>query len=133
MPIKARLTTKGFEEYLEKLAQAGKDIDRIAAEALTVGGSILLDGMQRRVPKDTQNLLKNLECTEPKQDGNLVYVEIGVSRRADANTARYANAQEFGSSSMPAQAYIRPTMDEDMGKAKREMKKVFEKEIGKIG
>ena len=126
MPIKTRLTTKGFAEYLERLAQAGKNIDAIAGEALLAGGEVLLEGMRRRVPVDTHNLQNHLKLAGPTQDGNFSYVEVGLVG-ADAETARYGNVQEFGSSSMAAQPYVRPTMDEDMKKARAKMKEVFEK------
>lgn len=126
MPVRAKLDTKGFAEYLERIAQAGKDLDQAAAEALAAGGDILLEGMKRRVPKDTHNVEQHLERTEPKRDGNYTFVEVGLSKQADADTARYGTAQEYGTSSMQAQPYIRPTLDSDMGKARKEMKKVFE-------
>jgi len=125
MAVRYKLVTKGFEEYLEKLAKASKDIDRVVPEALSSGGDVLLHGMKRRVPKDTHNLEQNLICTQPARDGNFHYVEVGLNKNADAETNRYGNVQEFGSSDTQAQPYIRPTLDEDMGKARREMKKVF--------
>jgi HK97 gp10 family phage protein len=123
---RTKLTTKGFEEYLEAIAQAGKDVDTVTNEALTAGGAILVDGMQRRVPKDTHNLEQHLTCTNPVQDGNYHYVEVGISKDADATTHRYGNVQEFGSAHTPAQPYFRPTFDEDMSKARAAMRKVFE-------
>lgn len=126
MATRAKLDTKGFEEYFERLAKAGKDIDKTAKAMLVAGGDVLLDGMQRRVPKDTHNLEKILERTEPQQDGNYIFVEVGLSKKADADTVRYGTAQEYGTSSMPAQPYVRPTIDSDMGKARKAMKKVLE-------
>ena len=81
--------------------------------------------MQRRVRKDTHHLEESIEASEPKQDGNFVYIEVGLIN-ADAETARYGNANEYGTSSMPAQPYIRPALDEDMTKARAAMRKVFQ-------
>ena len=67
MPVRFKLETKGFAEYLERLVQAGKDIDAVADEALVAGGDILLEGMQRRVPRKTGNLAAHLERTEPEK------------------------------------------------------------------
>lgn len=129
MGLKTKLTTKGFEDYLERLAAAGADIDGISDKALAAGGAVLTAGMRRRVPKDTGNLEENLTVTEPMQDGNFHFIEVGlVAGMVDAKTAIYGNVQEFGSSDVAAQPYIRPTMDEDMGKARKEMRKVFEEE-----
>ncbi|MDD5367461.1 MAG: HK97 gp10 family phage protein [Anaerolineaceae bacterium] len=126
MPIKTRLTTKGFEDYLERIAQAGQDIDQVADEALQAGGAVLVDGMQARVAVDTHNLQSKIDCSEPQQDGNFHFVEVGLLKDTDADTARYGNVQEFGSANMPAHPYIRPTLDSDMGKARRAMRQVFE-------
>jgi HK97 gp10 family phage protein len=125
MPIKTRITTKGFAEYLERVVKAGNDVDAVAGEALAAGGEILLSGMEQRVARDTGNLAENLECSEPKQDGNFIYIEVGLLN-PDADTARYGNVQEFGSATTAAQPYIRPTLDSDMGKARAAMRKVFE-------
>ena len=118
MSIRFTIDTSGIEEFLEEIARLGKDIDQAAAEALKVGGDFLLDGMERRVPKDTHNLEKHLERTEPEQDGNYIFVVVGLSKDSDADTARYGMAQEYGTSSMAAQPYIRPTIDHDMRKAR---------------
>lgn len=126
MTTRVKLETKGFSEYLEKIVKAGQNVDIAADQALAAGGDILLGGMQRRVPKDTHNLEQHLVVDGPHRDGNFHYVEVGLAKHADAETARYGNAQEYGTSSMPAQPYIRPTLDSDMGKARKAMRAVFE-------
>lgn len=131
MATRAKLTSRGFSEYLEAIAQAGQDVDAAVAEALQEGGQVLLDGMVRRVPKDSHNLESHLELTKPQQDGNYVFIEVGIRKNADAETARYGNAQEYGwtssSGHKPGQSYIRATLDEDMKFARRKMKAAFEK------
>jgi HK97 gp10 family phage protein len=126
MPVRYKLETKGFVEYLEKLVQASKDIDPIADQVLEAGGDVLLEGMDRRVPKLTGNLRANLERSASEQDGNFHFVIVGLSRDAGADTARYAGAQEYGwGPDHPAQPYIRPTIDEDMKTARADMKAIF--------
>ena len=121
MTTRAKISTKGFEEYLEKLASIGADVDESIQRALIAGAEVAVEGMRRRVPKDTHNLEKHIQATEVKQNGNFSFVEIGVLN-ADDETARYGNAQEYGTSSMPAQPYIRPTIAEDREKIRRAMK-----------
>lgn len=128
MPIKSRLVTKGFEEYLERLQKAGRDIDVAVDAVLAAGGQVLANGMHDRVAKDTGNLDEHIGVTEPQRDGNIHFVEVGILN-ADAETARYGNAQEFGSSSMPAHPYIRPALDEDMPAARAVMRKVFKEAL----
>jgi HK97 gp10 family phage protein len=126
MAIRVRLETKGFKDYLERVAATGQNVDTAADAALEAGGAVLLAGMKRRVPKDTHNLEEHLVVEGPNVDGNQHYIEVGLARDSDKETARYANAQEYGTSSMSAQPYIRPTMDSDLGKARAAMRAAFE-------
>ncbi len=122
--MKSKLTTKGFEEYLEKLAMAGEDIDGISDEALVAGGKVLVAGMKRRVRVREGNLKKNITMLGPTRDGNFHFVEVGLLK-TDKKTAIYGKVQEFGSSSVKAQPYIRPTFSSDMARARAEMREVF--------
>lgn len=121
MATKATLTTKGMSEALDALAQAGTDIDALVDRMLTAGATVLLDGMRRRVPKDTGNLERKLGIDGPNMDGNAHYITVGMDKGIDDETARYGNAQEYGTSSMAAQPYIRPTIDADLGAARKAM------------
>jgi HK97 gp10 family phage protein len=130
MATRVKLTTTGFEPFMEQIAKLGKNLDAVVDRALEAGAEVLLEGMQRRVPKDTHNLEEHLKTDGPHQEGNYHYITIGLMD-ADAETARYGNAQEYGTSSMAAQPYIRPTLDSDKRKAGAAMKKVFEQELMK--
>lgn len=130
MATRVKISTRGFEELLERIAEIGQDVDASAQRALAAGAEVARAGMVRRVPKDTHNLERHIKTTEVTQDGNYHYVEIGVIG-ADADTARYGNAQEYGTSSMAAQPYIRPTMAEDTGKIRRAMRESLEQD-GKL-
>ncbi len=126
MPVRYKLETKGLSEYLEKLAQAKEDVDRIADQALEAGGDVLLQGMDQRVPKLTGNLRSKLKRSEPTRDGNFHSVTVGLGADTDAETLRYGGAQEYGWGGHPAQPYIRPAIDEDMKKARSVMKSIVE-------
>ena len=130
MAVRAKITTKGFTEALEVLAEMGRDVSPIIDEALEAGGGVLLDGMQRRAPKDTGNLHDKLALEGPKQDGNYHFVRVGMASDIDAETARYGTAQEYGTANRAAQPYIRPTIDEDMKAARRKMLAVLKQEAG---
>lgn len=130
MTVRGKIDLKGLEAWLEDLAAAGNDINAAAARAIEAGQEVALKGMQRRAPKDTHNLEEHLVITKVRIDGNFVYGEVGLIG-ADADTARYGNAQEYGTSNMAAQPYIRPTMQGDKGKIRKAMRVVLEKE-GKL-
>ena len=121
MANRVKVSTKGLEDSLEILSQMGRDLDAAAPEILMAGGEVLQAGMIRRVAKDTHNLEEHIEIDGPHQDGAFHSILVGVVH-ADAETARYGNAQEYGTSSMAAQPYIRPTVDEDGRKASKAMR-----------
>jgi HK97 gp10 family phage protein len=129
MATRVKFDTKPIINYLEDLVKNGKNIDLVVPKALKAGGGVLLEGMKKRVRKDTRNLEKHLEIDGPHQDGNYHFVKVGLSQKADAETPRYANAQEYGTSSMPAQSYIRATEDHDLGKARKAMLAVIKEEL----
>jgi HK97 gp10 family phage protein len=130
MTVRGRIDFKGLEEWLLALSEAGANVNEAAAKAIEAGQEVVLAGMTRRVPKDTHNLEEHLVKTEVKQDGNFVYGEVGLLG-ADAETARYGNAQEYGTANMAAQPYIRPTMEADKAKIKAAMRESL-KESGTI-
>ncbi|MEN6522360.1 MAG: HK97-gp10 family putative phage morphogenesis protein [Anaerolineaceae bacterium] len=126
--MKASLSSKGIEEYLEALAQADGDVDQAAKKSLSAGAEVALEGMERRVAVLTGNLKSKLKVGEPEQDGNVISIDIGLLDDTDEETARYGNVQEFGSSTMPAHPYIRPTMAEDKFKITAAMRKSLEEQ-----
>ena len=129
MVVRVSFELKGLDEYLERIVQAGQDVDAAAGRAVKAGGDVLLLGMQRRVPKDTGNLEEHLERSEVDQDGNFVFVSVGMKPAAevDADTARYGNAQEYGykrgKKHYPARSYIRASFDSDKSKVRAAQKK----------
>jgi HK97 gp10 family phage protein len=124
MPTKAKMSTTGFDKYLETLVKLEADVDAAADAALQAGAEIMKKGMVKRAPEDTGNLKAHITIKGPDHEGNYHFVEVGVID-ADATTARYANAQEYGSPKRAAHSYIRATMDEDKRNIKRAMTKAF--------
>ena len=128
--MKSVLSTKGFEEYLEKLTQAGKDIDAIADEALMAGAKILKAGMEARAPKKKGHLVHRIQIVGPTRDGNYHLVKIGLFN-VDREKELYFFYQEYGSARNAAHPYLRPTFAEDMTKARAAMLAKF-KERGAL-
>lgn len=125
MPLKTRLTTNGFEAYLERIVQAGLDIDAAADAALSAGGEILQNGLRRRVPVKTGNLRDHIGVGAVVRDGNFHYIDVGILHGTDSDTARYGAVQEYGSANTAAQPYIRPTLDQDFKLARARMREIF--------
>lgn len=127
MTTSGRLEFSGLKTYLEDLAAAGKDVDAAAQRALSKGADEILPVMQALVPKDTHNLEGHLSIEGPHQEGNFSYVDIGIIT-ADKETAIYGNVQEYGSSSVAAQPYIRPALKSKRAAAMRAMKESLKSE-----
>ncbi len=122
MATRVRVSTKGLEQHLAKLAEQKVDIDKVVLDALAESAAILQAEMVRLAPVKTGNLREHIKIFGPERDGNFTYVEVGVihSRKfTDAKTARYANAQEYGTSSMAAHPFIRTGTTRAKGKARR--------------
>lgn len=121
---RSRLDVKGFEEYLEKLVQAGADIDAITDEALIEGGEVLRAGMEARAPKDKGHLKSKIEVVGPINNGNFHYVDVGLFN-IDREREMYFFYQENGSARNAAHPFIRPTFNEDLRKARARMIEKF--------
>ncbi len=121
MSTTGRLNLNGLSAYLDDIAQAGLDIDAAAARALAAGAKPILAQMKFDVPKDTHNLEEHLSIDGPHRNGNFSYVDIGIVT-ADPETGIYGNVQEYGSSSVQAQPYIRPSFRSKKAAAGRAMK-----------
>lgn len=136
MTTHARLDVKGLDEYMERIQQAGIDIDAAAQRALEAGGKILHAEMDALVPvgdpdddPHSGNLKKHVTIEGPFRDGNVNYVIVGVVR-ADADTAIYGNVQEYGSPSkhIKPQSYIRAAIDHKKAAVRRAIRESLKSE-----
>lgn len=128
MSVTGKLTTRGFDEYLERIAEAGRSVDDAAARAIVAGCNVALQGMESRVAVDTGNLREHLGIDGLHKDGNYVFAKVGVLDQGDGKTAIYANVQEYGSSSVAAHPFVRPTFDEDKAKIRAAMRQSLEED-----
>jgi hypothetical protein len=130
MVTKATLNVKGLAEYLESIQQAGLDIDAASQRALMRGGVVLEAEMDALAPVGESGDLKSAVVLDgPYRDGNFNYVEVGVIN-ASAEVATYGNVQEYGSPSknIPAQPYIRPSIDNKRAAVMREVRESLKAE-----
>lgn len=127
MSTTGKLELTGLASYLEDLARAGQDVDAAASRALEAGAQPILAQMKIDVPKDTHNLENHLAIDGPHRTGNFSYVDIGVVTN-DKRTAIYGNVQEYGSSSVAAQPYIRPALKSRRAAAMKAMKESLKSE-----
>jgi HK97 gp10 family phage protein len=140
MVVRVNVNFKGVDELLEDLAKLGQDVDRAAAKAVTAGGDEILDGMLANVPVGDASkgdphpgqLMATLKRTAPEMDGNFTFVDVGMSAEANADVARYGNAQEYGyrrgGKQYAPQSYIRKGFDEKKAAARKAMKDALRQE-----
>lgn len=141
MVTQAKLELKGLEEYLEKLAQAGSEVDPATEKAIMAGAEVFKEEMINRVPVGKSpedphpgNLRNNIKIDGPHQDGNFHYAEIGVIHKkgfTDDETAIYGNVQEYGNATNQAQPYVRPGIDHGRSRAKKRVVETLKQE-GKL-
>jgi HK97 gp10 family phage protein len=131
-PMRFSWDLKGFDEYLEALVKSGEDVDAAAQEALAAGAPILLEGMRKRAPELTGELIDHLTISGPHQVNNdhFVYVGLTKTKEVSKELAIYATVQEFGSAHTPAHPYIRPAIASEGRRAMAAIVEVFKKKLG---
>ena len=131
MTTQGVFSLRGMEEYLENLATAGENVDDAAIRAVLAGTEVARTGMKRRAAYLTGNLQEHIQIKGPEQDGNFISAEVGLihdKAYTDAETARYGNANEYGTSSMSAHPFIRPTLKTDASKIRRAERESLKKD-----
>jgi len=122
MATNTNFSVRGMAEWLEKIGQTGENVDDAAARAVLAGAEVAKSGMVDRAPELTGNLKSKIAIKGPERDGNFIVAEVGLIHDieyTDAETSRYGMAQEYGTASMPAQPYIRPTLKTDNRKIRK--------------
>jgi HK97 gp10 family phage protein len=138
MATRATLNLDGFDEYMEELVRAEKDIDLVAEDCLEVGADVIVAGMQRRAP--FERIRRRIRKSAMGRDGNKRYIYVGVLRDTPEEEARIANVWEFGGRTSPspknlrrkprpgirARPFIRPALRQDAKQARTRMEDKFE-------
>jgi hypothetical protein len=115
----ATLSLTGLQKWLNDLEAEYTDIDAAIGRAELKGADPIQREMAALTPGPrTHNLERKIRIKGPMHDGNDTLTEIGVIHDpafTDADTARYANAEEYGWSSggnwHPGTGYIRKGWD----------------------
>jgi HK97 gp10 family phage protein len=109
-------------EGLDNLLRALGSLENLDfTGALQAGGDVLLDGAQQRVRVDTGELRDSLH-TVVAQDTAVLETDN-----------HHAAANEFGTAHMPAQSFMRATVDEDGDKAIAAIATVAGRQIVQVG
>jgi HK97 gp10 family phage protein len=126
MSFKARFEMKGLDEYLKKLAQAGKDIDSIVDKALAESAPIVFEAMNEAAPYLTGVVVNHIQMSEPKVSGTFHFIIIELDLRD--RRALHGVYHEFGTDKMDAHPWFRPSFDNNRRRVHTVQKRVLERE-----
>lgn len=129
MGIRGEFKLSGFEEYLSKIQKIDGSIDDAVKEAIKESAQPIVKEMKEGAERHrrTGKVADAIEVTNIKQDGNFIYVEIGVDRDKAWKGAWHAVFQEYGSPTFPKDPFIRPAFDNNKSNAKSIQRKVLKK------
>jgi HK97 gp10 family phage protein len=109
MPSRGVFTLSNLEEYLEKIAAAGQDVDQACAEALEEAAPIVTKKMHEDLRASSETWTgatdATIEQAQAQREGNYTFVEI-TAGGAPAEQAFY---KEFGTARQAAEPFFRPS------------------------
>lgn len=129
--LSAKFSVSGVDEFLAKIEKSGKNIDaackKAINEALPIVEKSMKEGAERH--KRTGDVVNALEAIEAKQQGNLIYAEVGIDlgKHPEAIEAVF---QEYGDGHSPEfpDPFVRPAVDDNKRQINATIKKVLRKE-----
>ena len=107
--------TVGLDEMLDKLQLEEDRITRNGPAAVKAGADLLCKKMQERAPKRTAQLSQHIKVKGPTYDSIDGHMCMIFPTGKDARGERYETigyVQEYGRSNMPAQPFMRVTIDD---------------------
>ena len=115
---------RGFQELERALKRASDAVAREAlVEATAAGTKVIIDGAQRRAPKDTGKGAESIHASVTERSRFGVTQTIGPSKNAF-----YMRFVEFGTVKMTARPFLRPALDEERDATIREVgRKLWER------
>ena len=128
MTTRGSFEIKGLDKYLEDLARAGQDVDKVVTDVLTEAAPIaeqeLHDNLRKTSETWTGAAAKTIFTSEVQQDGNYIFIELG----ADTGQDPAGLYKEYGTARQAAEPFIRPAFKKlRRTKLKQMLKAVLEK------
>lgn len=107
MTVRSTFTLGGIDKYLEEIQRAGSDIDAVVADAIQEAAPIVEKQMHDLLRKSSETwtggIDLTIEASEVQQEGNFIFVEIGVNGNDEG-----AFSKEFGTPRQAAEPFVRP-------------------------
>ncbi|MEG1358377.1 MAG: hypothetical protein RSE23_01810 [Clostridia bacterium] len=129
----ATFSVEGFDEVLLELEKEKDGFLERAQQAVQAGGLKAAQLLQTAAPKHSKHLSRSFKMTPPEHnlmDG--IYVDVYPSGtqpngRKKASNEEVGFIQEYGSSSNPANPWMRPTIENHADEINAAMAAVFSK------
>lgn len=123
------ISINGLDKLLEKIENAGNNIDEACKEAVNeaikIPAKAMIEGAERHARPDRQ-VVNAIEVTPAKQEGNYIYATAGIDIKKHPEAA-HAVFQEYGdghSQEFP-DPFIRPAIDDNKTEIKKVMRTVL--------
>jgi HK97 gp10 family phage protein len=129
--LRAGIRLSGFDEYLKKIEQAGKNVDEAVRKAIDESVKPIVEDMKAGATrhKRSGDVYEAIRATPAERSGNYTYSNVGVDidNHPEAIEAVF---QEYGDSHSPGfpDPFIRPAFDNNKSKIKKIQREVLIKE-----
>lgn len=108
MTTRGTFTLGNLEDYLERIAAAGRDVDEACAQALEAAAPIVTGKMHEELRKSSEAWTGETDATieqaQPQREGNYTFIEV----TAGGIPAPQAFYKEFGRVRQAAEPFFRP-------------------------
>lgn len=101
-----KIEVKGIKELQGALGQLATELPLIVSQAVIEGAGVVENSAKQKVRVRTGNLRDSIKQKNKTQSPTKVSVDIGTD-------VSYGPANEFGTSRMSAQPFLRPALDEN--------------------
>lgn len=112
--MSASISVDGIEELIASFERMGRDVDRVANEALKEGGQVIVDESKNILSagnhRVTGNLIEGLSVSGVKGGKDGKYVEAGITK-GDNSPIYYGKFLEWGTFKMPAYPFLAPAFE----------------------
>ena len=129
--LSAKFSVSGMDEFFQNIENAGKNIDNSCKKAINAALPIVEKSMREGAERHrrTGDVANAIEVFEAKQQGNLIYAEVGIDldKHPEAFEAVF---QEYGDGHSPEfpDPFVRPSVDDNIKEIKKTIKQVLKKE-----
>lgn len=124
-----RLDVSGVEDYLARVAAAGRSVDEAVKMALHESAAPILSDIEKWAEKHklTGTVVAGVSLADPKQYGNEIVVQVGIDDEKSPG-AWHATFVECGTPTNTADPGIRLSFEKNKSKVKKIQRDVLKRE-----